>query len=78
MNQRCKHGWLGGEQCEDCKQIKWLEAERDALKADAARYRWLAEYLPGDSTTYDDAIVSCNSAAEIGAVIDKAMEKQND
>lgn len=50
-----------------------LRAERDALRADALRYRWLRErcaWLPIDYMSNDDA------ADDFDAAIDAAMASQ--
>lgn len=39
---------------------------------DAARYRWLADYLIGDRTDLDDEIIACSSKQELDAVINAA------
>lgn len=44
------------------------------LAADAARYEWLAKYLPSSDETHDDAIISCENKEQIDAAIDAAMK----
>lgn len=40
---------------------------------DAARYRWLREYLPSDDLQYDDDLVLAKTGAEIDSAIDAAI-----
>ena len=55
------------------------QAVRDALDAqgveDAARYRWLRDYLISPSTHFDDLIVSADKAETLNGVIDAAIAK---
>ncbi len=43
---------------------------------DAARYRWLVEYLVSNDTRHDKAIVACESTSELSAFIDTKVEKR--
>lgn len=40
---------------------------------DAARYRWLREYLPSDDLQYDDNLVLAKTGEDIDAAIDAAI-----
>ena len=53
-------------------------AEVERLKKDAARYRWLREYLPSDDTSCDEAIVAALTPEELDAAIDAALENTNE
>ena len=50
------------------------QAEGSVLE-DAARYRWLADYLIGNRTDLDDAILACASEKELSVVIDAARSQ---
>jgi hypothetical protein len=45
------------------------------LVEDAARYRWLRDYLISPSTHFDDLIVSADKAETLNGVIDAARAK---
>jgi hypothetical protein len=57
------------------------KAERDALKADAERYRWLRDALYADDVDVGEAYVSmtlvgsCPSEEQFDAAIDEAMKE---
>ena len=46
------------------------KAEADSLRKDAERYKVLAEYLVSSDTSWDDAIVACNTVGELSVVLD--------
>ena len=48
-------------------------APADSVLEDAARYRWLVDYLIDDRYYLDDEIIACASKQELDAVIDAAM-----
>ena len=52
-------------------------AERESSGKDAARYRWIAEYLPSDRTD-NDAIIVCENKQELDAVIDAAIRARSE
>ena len=47
----------------------------DSVLEDAARYRWLADYLVGDLTDLDDEIVACKSVYDLSKVVDAARKQ---
>ena len=47
----------------------------DSVQEDAARYRWLADYLVGDLTDLDDEIVACKSVYDLSKVVDAARKQ---
>ena len=51
-----------------------LAAAVEKLEKDAARYRWMREYLPSDDTSCDEALVAALTPEELDAAIDAAME----
>ena len=56
-------------------EIAALKAERDALKQDAERYRWLRN--GNDSQRYDaEKWMACIGAERLDAEIDAAMQAQ--
>lgn len=58
--------------CAYGKQMVKLEAERDALRADAARYRWLRDV--GDEHWTALTVRASKGATQIDAAIDAARE----
>jgi hypothetical protein len=52
--------------------IRNLESENAKLERDAARYRWMRDYLPSDDTSCNEAIVAAITPEELNAAIDKA------
>lgn len=56
---------------------KWLAQNQpsQADAQDAARYRWLREYLPSDDLQYDDNLVLAKTGEDIDAAIDAAMKE---
>lgn len=54
---------------------KWLAQNQpsQADAQDAARYRWLREYLPSDDLQYDDNLVLAKTGEDIDAAIDAAI-----
>lgn len=55
------------------EKSKLKDAEIAALRQDALRYRWVAQYLPGDDESQDTALIASKTPDEIGRVIDAAM-----
>lgn len=55
--------------------VEALEAERDALAADASRYRWLTQYMASDDEKYDDALIVCAIRNDFNVLIDAAMKE---
>lgn len=60
MSGNCGHGWGYHSQgaagpCDKCEKEKKLLAERDALRADAERYRWLRPRLYSIDFDYSEA-----------------------
>ena len=49
--------------------------QADSVLEDAARYRWLADYLVGDLTDLDDEIVACKSVYDLSKVVDAARKQ---
>ena len=43
---------------------------------DAARWRWIANYLVGNDTSKDDAIVACTTVLQLGMLVDTEITTQ--
>ena len=69
-----------GEREQDADEIERLRAERDALRADALRYRWLRDSHPADGTlwvAFDiPPRVRSRRLESLDAAIDAAMASQ--
>lgn len=68
-----------GMWCYSEADMQEVVAEVEKLKKDAARYRWMREYLPSDDSSCDDeSIVDALTPEELDAAIDAAMENTNE
>ena len=80
------NGNCAAEKASLCDVVEQVKAEADKLwrpvlaapaaqgdAEDAARYRWLVDYLISDRYYLDDEIIACASKQELDAVIDAAM-----
>ena len=61
----------------DENTLNVLSAENDKSEDSLNSQRWkaLANYLIGDRTDLDDAIVACTTVEQLSRVIDNAFEK---
>ena len=66
--------WAAHTHCERWQgwQARAARSPADSVLGDAARYRWLADYLVGDLTDLDDEIVACKSVYDLSKVVDAA------
>ena len=78
------HGFTVKEGQTDLKQyvydaadalLRAARAPADSVLEDAARYRWLEDYLVGDRTDLDDEIVACKSVYDLSKVVDAARKQ---